>query len=188
MPASGADVGPLLRPTMRFVAPGLLAFALLIAAHVAIWRVRRPAAQYAALVALATGVLAIALTAFRIAAVSLGSAPDWLPRSPLEYLTAIELYAALFLSYVTTYSAVQADSPTMTILLLIERAGAAGCTRDELRARLNDRVLVIPRLDDLAAGNLVRFDRGRYVVTPRGIAMTAPHVVFRRWLKMEKGE
>ena len=75
----------------------------------------------------------------------------------------------------------------MTILLLIERAGAAGCTRAELGARLDDRVLVVPRLDDLVAGNLVRLERGRYVVTSRGTLMIAPHVRFRRWLKMEKG-
>jgi len=172
---------------MRFVAPGLLALAVLIAAHVVIWRARRPSGEYAALAVLGAGVLAVALTTFRITAVSLGSASGWLPRSPIEYVTAIGLYAALFLSYVTTYSAVQADSPTMTILLLIERARAAGCTRAELRARLDDRVLVLPRLDDLVAGNLVRLDHGRYVVTSRGTLMIAPHIRFRRWLMMEKG-
>jgi len=166
---------------MRFVAPGLLAFAVLIAAHVVIWRARRPSGEYAALAVLGAGVLAVALTTFRITAVSLGSASGWLPRSPIEYVTAIGLYAALFLSYV------QADSPTMTILLLIERARAAGCTRAELRARLDDRVLVLPRLDDLVAGNLVRLDHGRYVVTSRGTLMIAPHIRFRRWLMMEKG-
>jgi hypothetical protein len=172
---------------MRFVAPGLFAFALLIAAHIVVWRIRRPAGQYVALAILAVGVLAVTLAAPRIAAGALGAALDWLPRSPLEHVTAIGLYASLVLSYVTTYSAVQADSPTMTILLDIERSGAAGCTRDELRARLDDRVLVVPRLDDLVAGRLVRLEHGRYVVTSGGIAMSAPHVAFRRWLKMEKG-
>jgi len=172
---------------MRFVAPGLLAFALLIVAHVVIWRARRPAGEYAALAVLGAGVLAVALATFRVIPVPLGSASGWLPQSPLEHITAIGLYAALFLSYVTTYSAVQADSPTMTILLLIERAGAVGCTRAELRARLDDRVLVLPRLDDLVSGNLVRLDHGRYVVTPRGTLMIAPHIRFRRWLRMEKG-
>ena len=75
----------------------------------------------------------------------------------------------------------------MTILLLIERAGAVGCTRAELRARLDDRVLVLPRLDDLVSGKLVRLDQGRYVVTARGTLMIAPHIRFRRWLRMEKG-
>ena len=172
---------------MRFLAPGLLAFALLIAAHVAVWRTRRPAGQYAALARLAIGSLAVALAGFHAARVAFVPAPAWLPLSPLDHFTAIVLYAALVLVHVTTYSAVQADSPTMTILLHIDGAGAAGATRDELAARLDDRALVVPRLGDLVTAGLVRLERGRYVIAPRGIAVVAPHTRFRRWLKMEKG-
>lgn len=172
---------------MRFVAPAFLSFALLIVAHLALWRIRRPKGQYTTLVLLAVGVLPLVFIASRIAVASLDSPPGWLPRSPLDHVTVIALYAAIFLCYATTYSAVQADSPTMTIVLMIQRAGTRGCTRADLRARLDDRALVTPRIDDLVTGGLARLDHGRYIITRRGLAMIRPQMAFRSWLKMEKG-
>ena len=172
---------------MRFVAPALVAFTVLILAHLALWRIRRPKGQYTTLVLLAAAVLALLFAASRLAVASLDSPPGWLPRSALDHVTAIALYAALFVCYATTYSAVQADSPTMTIVLMIERAGTRGCTRADLRARLDDRALVTPRIDDLVTGGLARLDQGRYVITRRGLAVIRPQMAFRSWLKMEKG-
>lgn len=109
------------------------------------------------------------------------------PTTGLDYLNFVMLYAALALAYFVTYSAIQADSPTMTILLRLGEAGGSGLTRERLSAELTDDVLVTPRLDDLVVGSLVQRHGERYVISPRGRVLARTYVWYRRLLTMEKG-
>lgn len=172
---------------MRPVVAGLAVFGLLVVAHVVVWRLRRPAGQYVGLVALALGTLAASLVTFLAAGAIGAPGAAFLPGTALDYATIVVLYGALFLAYVTTYSAVQADSPSITILLRIDEAGERGLATGELLAELDDRVLVLPRLDDLVRGGLARHDNGRYVIGPCGALMARVHRGYRALLMMEKG-
>jgi hypothetical protein len=163
---------------MRFVLPGLAAFALLVLIHLALWRARRPRGEYAALVVLAAAVLAATLALFACLGASAGL---------LEHLTTVVLYGAFFAAYITTYSAVQADSPTMAMLLRIDEAGARGMAHAEIVAAFDDEVLVMPRLTDLVAGGFVEDGGARYRIAARGRALVRPQLTFRRLLGMEKG-
>lgn len=172
---------------MRGLLLGLAAFAALVVLHVAVWRVHRPSGQYVALGGLTIAVLGLALSAPMLLQVGLGRPVGWLPFTAADHLNAAVLYGALFLAYLTTYSAVQADSPTMTILLRLAEAGPRGLTRSELLAELNDRVLVLPRLQDLTSGRLARREGARYVMAPRALALVRTHMAYRRLLALERG-
>lgn len=172
---------------MRAFIPALLAFSVWIVAHLVIWRVRRPTGQYVILLGLCLVVLVAFLAGFHVVqSVALDSA-RFLPTTRLDYFNFVMLYMGLTLSYFITYPAVQADSPTMTILLQIERAGQKGLTSAELMDQLNDEILVTPRLDDLVTGNLVTLHCGRYVIGRRGALLAKIHLFYRAMLKMEKG-
>lgn len=166
-------------------APALFLFAF--AAQVVIWRRRRPRAQYAGLLRLYLGALAVATAGLVVARLARLEAARGLPLEPLDYATFVQFYVALVLAFGTTYSAVQADSPTMSILLAVAAAGGRGLGLAELLDRFPDRVLVVPRLDDLVAGGLARLRDGRYVIGPRGVLLARTFVVFRRVLGMERG-
>jgi hypothetical protein len=166
-------------------APALLL--LSFAAQALIWRRRRPRAQYTALLALYLGALPLATAALIGARLAWPAAAGALPLEPVDYATFAVLYVALVLAVGTTYSAVQADSPTMSILLAVEAAGTRGLGQDELVDRFPDRVLVVPRLDDLLAGGLARLRDGRYVIRRRGVLLARTFVAFRRILGMERG-
>jgi hypothetical protein len=97
------------------------------------------------------------------------------------------LYAAITVAYTITYSAVQADSPTMSILLAIEAAGPGGSMLERLMASLHDDVLVVPRLQDLVIGRLATVESGRYVITPTGARLARIYIFYRALLGMEKG-
>jgi hypothetical protein len=87
-----------------------------------------------------------------------------------------------------TYSAVQADSPSMMILLQIEHAGARGLPAEAILRLLDDAVVVLPRLQDLVTGRLATVDRHqRYVITARGGTLARLYIAYRALLKMEKG-
>lgn len=172
---------------MRALVSGLLAFALLVVTHVAYLRLRKPRQHYATLAVLSLGVLGGSIGAFWGVQAFAGHTVAVLPSTPFDYLNLAVLYAAFCLSYVTTYSAVQADSPTMVMLLCIEAAGDKGLTADQLLAQLDDKVLVLPRVEDLVTGGLARFHDGRYQIQAGGAFMARTHLHYRRLLKMEKG-
>ena len=171
---------------MRALVGALLAFPLLLAAQIAVWRLRRGGGHYAPLLGLALGVLVVSLAGFAGLA-GPGPLACWLPASPPEAWTFAMLYGALVLAYMVTYSAVQADSPTMAILLRVEAAGLRGCSPAELLAELDDRVLVVPRLEDLVASGLAARQGERYAVRPGGALLARTYIAYRRLLRMEKG-
>lgn len=170
---------------MTALVSALLTFSLWIVAHLVVWRIRKPAGQYAALTGL--GAAALAVSAAGFAAVRSGSPGlrTLVPATTLEYVDFLMLYVAL--AYLVTYSAIQADSPTMTLVLRLGEAGPSGLSVDEMLADLDDDVLVTLRLEDLVAGNLVRRHDGRYVISRRGALLAKTYIVYRRLLGMEKG-
>lgn len=162
---------------MRPLIAAFAAFALLLLAQMVVWRLRRGSGNYGTLLALALGVLVAGLAAF----VGLGIGGGF------DAWTATMLYGALVLAYTVTYSAVQADSPTMSVLFRIEASGDHGLSYDELASELDDAVLVIPRLEDLVAGGLAVRDGGRYTIAPAGALLARVYIVYRGILRMEKG-
>jgi hypothetical protein len=162
-------------------------FLLAFAAQAVIWRCRRPRAQYTGLLGLYLGALALVTVGLVGARLASAGAARLLPVAPLDYLTFALLYVGLVLAFGTTYSAVQADSPTMSVLLAIEATSGRGLALAELLDRFPDRVLVVPRLDDLVAGGLARLRDGRYVIAPRGVLFARPFVLFRRLLGFGRG-
>jgi len=163
----------------------LVPIGLLAVLHLLVWRTRRPRRQYRALAALAA--LALALTvAVGLVATRLGALPPFGPRDALD---AIVLFAAAAIAYMVTYPPVQADSPSMTILLEIDRAGDRGLSRGELThvEALSDAALILPRLADLVTGRLATSERGRYVIASRGARLARFYVRYRAVLGMEKG-
>jgi len=171
---------------MRPIAGAALTFALLIVTQLVVWRVRRPG-HYTALSVLSLVVLALSVATFHALRTVTASGLGFLPQSGWDYWNFLMLYVALTLAYMITYSAVQADSPSMSILLMIDQAGGRGATAPELRSALNDQVLVVPRLNDLLVGRLAVLEKGRYTVTPNGSFLAGIYIAYRALLKMEKG-
>ena len=162
-------------------------FLLAFAAQAVIWRRRRPRAQYTGLLGLYLGAFVLVTAGLVAARLACAEAARALPQAPLDYATFALLYVGLVLAFGTTYSAVQADSPTMSVLLAVEATGGRGLGLAELLDRFTDRVLVVPRLDDLVAGGLARLRDGRYVIAPRGVLFARTFVLFRRLLGFERG-
>lgn len=169
---------------MTIVLPALLALVALLLVQVVVWRLVPGVRQYVALPVLIVLVLIGSLAVFW----TFGrTASAVVPASPFEVVNVVLLYGALAMAYFVTYPAIQADSPSMTVLLIIERAGAAGLSREELDRALGDDVLVLPRLDDLVAGHVVSVRGDRYVVGAGGAALARLHLGYRALLRMEKG-
>jgi hypothetical protein len=166
----------------------VLAFVLLLVAQFIVWRVVRPSGHYLPLLGLYLVALLATVGVFRaLGGVALAAA--WLvPGTIRDVMNFLTLYTAGTMAYIVTYSAVQADSPSMMILLQIEQGGASGLRREAMMTSLGDSVVVLPRLQDLVTGGLATIDaHQRYVITPRGTMLARLYIAYRTLLRMEKG-
>lgn len=166
---------------------GLLAFFLALLSHIAIWRVRMPKGGHTAvLLVLFFYIFAVSIIIFKMFPREYFFGIN-APRSFFEYAQFTLLYASLALSYVVSYSAVEADSPSLVIVLNIVKAAPDGLREERLSKIMTDERLVLTRINDLIESGLVHFDRARYKLTPNGITLANIFIFYRGLLGLPKG-
>jgi hypothetical protein len=131
----------------------LALFAGSIAVHVIIWKVRLPERQMRTLVVIfAAGFAAwLALSLARHAA-------------PLTVLHVALYYWSVCFCYMITYSAIEADSPTLSLMRFVGD-GARGRSAEEITRFMDERPFLGARLAALARSGLIREQGGRYVLS-----------------------
>ena len=165
------------------VAISVLAFWL----HVLIWRVRLPRKQTRALLGLFLGCLAAGLVALWMAS-RCGSLPFlYLPSGPAQYVHVALLVVSFTLGYIITYSALEADSPSLLMVMAITNAGPGGLDHDEFERTMSDDLLIRPRIRDLVRDGMIVSVDGRYRLTPKGRRFVQVFVTFRGLLGAPKG-
>lgn len=107
--------------------------------------------------------------------------------SLFDYLRLSLLYMSLSLAYTISYSAVEADSPSLLITLKIADSKKKGLLKRELEACLTDDNLVLPRLNDLVRDALVTYKYGIYQLTQKGDMFVKIFIFFRKLLGATKG-
>ncbi len=153
--------------------------------HVAVWRVRVPRRQTRSLLLIFFGALVAALALL----VGLSRAGGLPPTSRLgpTCLHLVLFHTAITLAYVITYSAVEADSPSLLIVLAVAEAGRDGLPVKRLEERLNDDVLVRPRLANLVRDGTIARGSDGCRLTRKGRAFIRIFIAARRVLGAGKG-
>ena len=151
------------------------------AAHWLLWRVRIPARQTAALLAIFSATLLIGLA----------TAPwwpvAWRFTSAWEVLHIAIFHVAAMLAYVVAYSALEERSPSMTILSRVADSGSRGKSREELQAMLVNVSPVEIRLAAMVRDGMVRDAAGMIVLTGKGWAWANTFSTWRRLLRFRLG-
>lgn len=124
----------------------LLAIAWLL--HILLWRIRLPRHQIPALLFICAVVLGGWLVLAR-------------PGSLLEVSQILLLYVSASFCYVITYSAIEGDSPTLSLTRLLAEKGNAGLPQEEVEGFLAARPFVRARLAALIHSGLIR-EEGEY--------------------------
>ena len=139
--------------------------------HFILWKIRIPHRQTRALLIIFLGVLFIGASIF----------PG--PFYALVMIAFVHLSAMA--AYIITYSAVEVDSPSLLIIKLI--AGPESLSEAELYNRLDDNILVLPRLQDLVRDQHLIFSDGKYHLTNKGRGLASIFIKFRSVLGAAKG-
>ncbi len=166
---------------------GLAATAAAIIIHLVWWRISLPARQTKAL-------LAIFLLTI-LATVSLGAcvswlAPSWQPYCPVglwQYLHMAEVVLALALAYIVTYSALEADSPSLVLALAIHAKGDQGLALGDMGRIMDDDHLIRPRVEDLLMDKMATYQGDHLVLTRKGKNLAWLFTFYRRLLNKGMG-
>lgn len=162
---------------MSVLISGSLLFAIALLLHLVVWRLRYPGNPIKTLIllfgaVLLFGIIFLVLYAFY-------TVP--------QYLHIVLLFSSLFICYLITYSAIEADSPSLVIVSRIALAGKEGLLFERIRESLGNDLLIEPRLKDLVESGLVNLSGSTYRINKKGRLFVLPFVVFRNFLGLGKG-
>jgi hypothetical protein len=117
--------------------------------HILWWRIRLPSSQTSAL-------LKIYSTTFLawIALWATGKNFFWIT-SRSNLVECSLLYGSVVLAYIVTYSAIEAESPTLTIMMMVHEGPACGIRIDQIYAYVDRHPFLRSRLEGLVASGTV---------------------------------
>lgn len=166
---------------------GIFSISAAFLTHVLIWRVSPPKNSGVALIAIFLGVFLVLAALCLLAGWSAPGVSPYLP-SGMEHARVTVFYLALMCGYIMTYPAIEVESPSLTIVNMIAKAGPGGLPAERLYAQLDDDAMLWPRADDLVNERALVFHDNRYQLTPKGRFITGVFAIFNRLLGApEKG-
>jgi hypothetical protein len=165
---------------------GSFLFAFLL--HLAVWRIRLPERQTKTLLLIMFAVLGAGLLFLKVFGPGAAVLCGWpVPVTAGDYLHLALLNISLIFSYMITYSALEADSPSLVIALTVAAAGPAGIPEADLSGFVNDDRLVKPRIKDLLLDRMAYLENGKYYLTPKGRIFAVLFITYRSLLGRGKG-
>jgi hypothetical protein len=159
----------------------VLWFAVALVAHVIVWRALRPARHI--------GALLKHFAVLLVAGLALGAAGA-LPLAPQgvwQWGQAILFYGPAALTYISLFSLVEQDSPSLMMVERVASAGESGCSEEELREVMAEegnvvlQRLLAARADGLVAGDV---EHG-WVLTARGAVAARVSAAAQRVYRLE---
>jgi hypothetical protein len=152
---------------------GLILFLGALLIHIAFWRVRKPASPLKALLLIFLTVTAAGLAALYACDRVVGLASPGTLDSPAAYLHTLLLTVSMSQAYMVSYTLLEWDSPTLTIVTRIARAGKGGVSEADLVQLADKLPFIESRIECLIREGIIIEKGGRYIVS------SEPHLFYR---------
>jgi hypothetical protein len=156
---------------------GILLFSIAFFIHLFIWRIHLPKNH--------TRALLIIFFGFFVGGLSLFS--SFHKFNLFEYVQFTLLFLSLTLAYITTYSGIEVESPSLRIVLEIARRRDGGLEKASLEQIFTNDILVGRRLEDLVQDKMITVEQDKYKLMPKGAFLVRLFVFYRKLLKAKKG-
>ena len=149
---------------MHLFLVGLSLLMISFIVHLIIWRVHIPTRPMLALLGI------FALTPVLV--VSIYAASNTLAE-PAEIslsgaVRVLLFYLSCSLAYISLYSAIEVQSPTLAIVAHVASCGSVGCSEAELAEAMPESGSVIERIRLMEVGRLISISEGQCKLTPEG--------------------
>ena len=172
---------------MKVLSWGLLIFCLAFFIHLLIWKIRIPRGQTKLLLKIFFSVLVMSLFSLKLAASFNPDFARYAPEGFLAYIHIALFVLSLALVYIATYSAIEADSPSLVMVMNIAGEGLEGLSKEGLMETITDDLLIKPRIRDLVNAKLIYLDSGRYKVSKKGVLFIYTFILYRKLINLPKG-
>lgn len=153
--------------------------------HVLIWKIRLPKRQTRTLLQIFFGTLLVGLFTLWSAKFILQIEVS-MPGNCSEYLHIALFVTSLTLAYMITYSALEADSPSLVMVMRIAKAGTDGLEKTRFNQLMTDDILIIPRIQDLLRDKMVYVKGGKYKLTAKGVLFARIFMIYRQLLNVHR--
>ena len=166
---------------------GTALFALAFVIHFIVWKIQLPRRQTKVLLLIFFSTLLLGTMGFWFSPASFRVLGLAFPKSLPEYIHISLYFIALTIAYIITYSAIEADSPTLVMVLRIDRSGSEGLKKETFEAEMSDDLLIKPRVRDLLVAKMTVLDGGIYRLTHKGKMFVKIFILYRKLLNAPKG-
>lgn len=166
---------------------GFLIFLAGLAVHFVVWKIWLPRRQAKAILQILLSATAAALPVLALCQYQFDCELWFPPRGGWDYVHILLLDIVLALAYLNTYPGIEADSPTLVMMLTVDRAGPQGLAQEYFSEAMNDDLLVKPRINDLVLDRMAYVREGRYYPTRKGRVLATLFAVYRKLIKASKG-
>jgi hypothetical protein len=160
--------------------PALWCLGLFVSAftlHLILWRIKRPFAQRAALLR----IFGVVFLLFLVAAIAAPLLTFW------ECIHVAICYVPFSLSYIVLYSAIEADSPSLTVVKFVAAAGPAGRDYNDFKRVINDTTLVEARVKAMIDEGMAVREGRSLGITPKGLGMARFFFAAAKLLNLNPG-
>jgi len=155
---------------MKVLFWGLTLLIISLILHVIIWKNKLPRNQKSALIKLFFFVL------FSWVVIIVGQEPllgssvfMFIPTGIAEYLHVVLLFISMAFAYISFYTAIEADSPSLKTIIEIQKAGLNGLAKDDLFKSFNGDLFLKSRLRHLVQDKMIIYYSNRYTISSKGL-------------------
>jgi len=152
-----------------------IAFLAALVAQVILWRVQLPRNHFMMLLVIFVLFLLLGIFGLRLVA-------DW-----TYSLLFVQCYGVLALSYISFYSLIEGQSPSLSLVMAVHRKGAGGLSLVEVDELMSIEDVVGIRIRELERDNLIFTKNSTYRLTRKGMLLARLFGCGRRVLGIEKG-
>ncbi|OGH51475.1 MAG: hypothetical protein A3G13_01865 [Candidatus Levybacteria bacterium RIFCSPLOWO2_12_FULL_37_7] len=154
--------------------------------HFIVWKIKIPKRQTRALISIFFLVLVVFIIGILVVQ-GFNIHCSFLPGTLPQYLHISLFVISIMLAYIITYSALEADSPSLVMVMEIHKAGQYGLPVESFKQAMTDEVLVIPRVSDLVRDKLIYLEEKKCVLTGKGKLFANIFIFYRHLLNLNKG-
>jgi hypothetical protein len=152
-----------------------IAFLAALVTQVILWRVQLPRSHFKMLLIIFGLFLLLGI-------LSLGFVADW-----IYSLLFAQCYGLLALSYISFYSLIEGQSPSLTLVMAVHRKGAEGLSLVESDEFMSMEDVIGIRIRELQRDNLIFAKNSTYRLTRKGMLLAWLSCSGRRALGIGKG-
>lgn len=172
---------------MKILVFGSSLFLIAFILHLIVWRIRLPQRQIKTLLQIFFATLLAGIAGLWYSPLSFTLFNLTTPGSLWEYLHICLFFVSFTLAYMITYSALEADSPSLVMVMSISNAEPEGLDKERFEQLLSDETLVMPRIKDVLLDRMVYMDGNIYRLTNKGAMMARLFIFYRKLTNAPEG-